>query len=491
MPTASQLVRSIENDLDVSRDSLTEAENELRGMLDAAESAGRESLSGIENQRAEFLYGDIRRMRAAVKRQESRLRAAQEVADDEARLEERLNVSRKTNLPTSDSRTPSRTTSVSVTRNERTYHPGRDEERGLRNSPGGAFLLDVAGAAMGDYAAQERLMRHTQEMRVDRPWLEERANSGTVNFGGLVVPQYAVEDAAPAVSAARPLADVMTNRTLPQDGMSVNVSRITTPTSAAVQATENTAVSTQAIDDTLLTLPVETAAGYVQLSRQAVERGTLTEDITVADLLTRVAVALENQMISEATVGLAASATGQTYTNATVDTTAVPTFLKQLPQAQSAVDTALQSRTRPCVVVMAPRRFNWITAASSSTWPVLSGVSTPVQSTGLQLSNDYGPAVRAVMANGMRVVVDANVTTVALGTALSGGTQDHVYVISAQESYLYEPPQRTVLIRAEQPSSNQLGVLFTAYEYFAYTFSRYPSQSILVNGTGLASPTFA
>src|SRR5439155_242220 len=155
--------------------------------------------------RAEALFANIERLKAANRRKEAHLARAREVEAEEREQESRLDVRiPNPGLP----RTPDtpRTTAFSVTRNERTYHPGRDEERGLRNSPGGAFLLDMAGAAMGDYAAQERLMRHTQEMRVDRPWLEERANSGTANFGGLVVPQYAVQDAAPAVSAARPLA---------------------------------------------------------------------------------------------------------------------------------------------------------------------------------------------------------------------------------------------------------------------------------------------
>jgi hypothetical protein len=91
----------------------------------------------------------------------------------------------------------------------------------------------------------------------------------------------------------------------------------------------------------------------------------------------------------------------------------------------------------------------------------------------------------------MKLVSDANVTTTGLGTALTGGTQDHIYVISGTESYLYEPPGRTVMLRAEQPSSNQLGILFTAWEFFAYTFSRYQNQSVLISGTGCGTPSFA
>jgi hypothetical protein len=56
--------------------------------------------------------------------------------------------------------------------------------------------------------------------------------------------------------------------------MTVNISRITTATSVALQASENTAVSETNIDDTLLTENVQTAAGQQTLSRQAIDRGT-------------------------------------------------------------------------------------------------------------------------------------------------------------------------------------------------------------------------
>src|SRR5689334_15128074 len=119
MPTATELVRTIEDDLDVTRQSLEEAEFELRGMLDSAEREGRNSLSAIEEGRAEFLYRDIRQMRAAVRRQESRLARAQEAEVEEREQEKRLNDIRPTNAGR-ESRTSGRTATVSVTRNERT-----------------------------------------------------------------------------------------------------------------------------------------------------------------------------------------------------------------------------------------------------------------------------------------------------------------------------------------------------------------------------------
>lgn len=478
-----------QNDDAIERNSERELNlrEDARAILDTAKASGRDYLTRDEDSRWNGIMRDIEQCRAAGKRLAMRApEIDRAMAEDELADEGLRNATVPASLPKRN-----RTASVSVIRNERTYNPGVDAECGASNNLGGAFLLDVGRAAMGDYSAQERLQRHQREEMTDRPWLAQRASSTSGNYSGLVVPAYVTQDAAPAVAAARPLADVMNGRELPPNGMSVNISRITTPSAAGIQTTENTNVTSQAMDDTLLTLNVETAAGTLTVSRQAVERGTGIEEIVMSDLLARVAVSLEQQLISEASVGLAALSTSQTYTNATVDTTAVPTFLKQLPQAQNTLDINLLAYSRPGVVVMHPRRFNWLTAASSSSWPMLTGVSTPTQAYGLQLTNDYGPAVRAVMSNGMKIVVDANVTTAGLATALTGGTQDHVYAIVAEQAYLYEPPERIVMIRAEQPAAASLGILYVAYEYFAYTFGRYSGQAVLINGTGLATPSFA
>jgi hypothetical protein len=62
----------------------------------------------------------------------------------------------------------------------------------------------------------------------------------------------------------------------------VNISRITTATSVAIQSSELTAVSATSIDDTLLSENVQTFAGQATLSRQAIERGTAVEEVTLA-----------------------------------------------------------------------------------------------------------------------------------------------------------------------------------------------------------------
>ena len=137
------------------------------------------------------------------------------------------------------------------------------------------------------------------------------------------------------------------------------------------------------------------------------------------------------------------------------------------------------------------RRWNWLCAAISASWPVVAGTNVPPTSWGMQLTNEYGPSVRGVMANGLKITVDANISTACLGTALTGGTQDQIYVVAADECHLWEDPNSPMLIRCEQPAAASLGVLLGVYGYLAFTLARYSGGSVVINGTGLATPSFA
>src|SRR5262249_2734547 len=188
-----------------------------------------------------------------------------------------------------------RTASLSVTRNERTYRPDLDPH-------GSGFVADVCRAqVMGDASAWARLARHMDEERVERPGYQERAAGDLTSSGagGLVVPQYLVDETALSVAARRPFADNMNKHPLPPDGLSFIVPTVTTATSVAIQSTQLTAVSATSMAETDLTLSVQTAAGLQNVSRQAAERSRV-DQFVIADLMNRYATALDNQIINQA-----------------------------------------------------------------------------------------------------------------------------------------------------------------------------------------------
>ena len=143
----------------------------------------------------------------------------------------------------------------------------------------------------GDIGATDRIRRHRQEMEL------ENRDGTTANYAGLVVPQYLTDLAAELARAGRPFADQCTGLPLPDDGMTINISRVTTGSSAGAQAAENDAVSETDIDDTLLTADVRTIASGQQISRQAVERGTGIDSLIAADMMGAVATVLEDQVL--------------------------------------------------------------------------------------------------------------------------------------------------------------------------------------------------
>lgn len=447
----------------------SDAKRKLKNLADRAEAEGRKYLTDDEETRYSELTAEIRAAGDEVKALDGKLDAIATMRGEE---EETMRATRDIR-PTGTRRPPAYDRVTRVGAEERTYRPDTDPR-------GDGFLRDVTAGAAGDLLANERLTRHMHEERTDRPGYMSRA-VGTGAFTGLVVPQYLTDLYAPATAALRPFADVCNKHDLPPSGMTVNISRITTATGVALQATEGAAVSEQDIDDTLLTENVQTAAGQQTVSRQALERGTLTEDVVMEDLFRRYATTLDSTLINQATTGLSAVAQATTYTDA--DPTA-PELWPFLFQAQSKLETALLAQAVPSHFVMHPRRWNWLTAQVSSTWPFLGSASRPAQTGGLALTNEYGAGVRGILGNGMLVVVDANVPT-GLG---AGTNQDEIYCVATDECHLWEDPNAPVFIRAEQAKAANLQVLLVLYGFFSYSLRRYTNGAGKIGGTGLIAP---
>ena len=364
-----------------------------------------------------------------------------------------------------------------VGQEKRTYSPDADKN-------GSSFLRDIAAVTIHGAVAtesNERLARHMQEERVERPDQLERA-VGTSAFSGLVVPQYLTDLYAPAAKAMRPLADAMNHHDLPASGMTLNISRITTATSVATHS-ENGAVDETNIDDTLLAITVQEAAGKQTVSRAAVDRGTGTESVLMDDLFRAYHSNLDSRIINDASTGLTNAATSIAYTDAS------PTVAELYPkfaQALSAVEAAmLDQASGENIAVMNSRRWYWLQNALSSTFPIMGQPGIAPQNQGTNYGEKYGAGFRGILPNGTPVVVDNNVAT-NLG---AGTNEDEIYVLDSREAHLWEDPSAPVFIRAEQTKAETLGVLFVVYGYFAYTFQRYAHAQKLA-GTGLVTPTW-
>lgn len=471
MPTMEELILSIEVERDQAIKRRDRAIAEVKTILATARQDGRANLTEEEDADVKSAFEKRDIAKRDLDGIESKLSNARRAKDAEDEVEVALH-ERGANPGVSK---PKYDRVARVGAEERTYHKGN--ARG-----GGPFIRDVLSQFLyRDLEAEQRLMRHMQEERVERGEYLQRA-AGTGAFAGLTVPQYLTEMYAPAVAARRPFADVMTKLPLPSSGMTVNISRITTATSVALQSSENSAVSETNIDDTLLTENVQTAAGQQTLSRQAIDRGTGIEDVVMMDLQRRYATTLDSTIINQATTGLLAVATDVAYTDATP--TGAELYPKLLAGA-SGSEAALLGQATPDVVVMHSRRWYWLSKEMTSTWPMIANQGIPTQASGVNYAERYGSGFRGLLPNGMAVVVDNN-----LPTNLGGGTEDSIVIAPTEESFLWEDPNAPQFIRAEQPAAASLGVLIVLYGYFAYTLRRYANSHQEITGTGLIAPVF-
>ena len=359
----------------------------------------------------------------------------------------------------------------------RTYSPGSDPK-------GQTFLRDVALSAISPFGqSRERVERHMREEQVERGDQLARA-AGTGAFAGLVVPQYLTDLVAPAAATARPFANICSKHSLPADGTTVSISRITTATSAAAQSSENLAVSETNIDDTLLTETMFTVAGQQTLSRQAIERGTGTEEVTLNDLFRRYHSALDAKLLNDATTGLTNVAQSVAYTDASP--TAAELYPKVLNAQSNLEAVMLDQGVGDLYAVMHSRRWAWMQSQVGTSWPFIGQPGYAAQQGGANYATGYGDNVRGILPNGIKVIVDNNIAT-----NLGGGTnEDEIYVVNSAELHLWEDASAPVFIRAEQPAAASLGVLLVVYGYAAYSFRRYTNGHQKIAGTGLVTPTF-
>ena len=342
-----------------------------------------------------------------------------------------------------------------------------------------SFVKDFIDSVVSkDAAATERIHRHQQEMLVTR-------DGTTSNYAGLVVPQYLTDLAAPLARAGRPFADQCRNLPLPESGMTLNISRVTTGSSAAVQAAENDAVSETDIDDTLLTSNISTVASGQQLSRQAMERGTGIDALVTGDMASAMSTTLDNQLINgSGSSGQLLGVSQVTGINSVTWTDGSPTVAEFYPKLLDAIQQINSGIYRaPDLIVMHPRRLAWLQAGvdGNSRPLVLPQTNVPQNAMGTGPAAGYGNTGSQIA--GIPIVTDANIRT-----DLGAGTEDAVYVVSRNDMLLFEDGE--MMMRMDETAGLNLTLTLVMYQYVGFVPGRYPKAISAITGTGLIAPTF-
>jgi HK97 family phage major capsid protein len=343
-----------------------------------------------------------------------------------------------------------------------------------------SFIADAYAARSGDFRAQERLNKH-QDF--------EARDVGTGAFTGLVVPQYLVDEYAPIARAGSAFYNAVPKKDLPAFGNKIEISRITTGSAAAEQASENSAVQETNMDDTLLTVNVDTIAGQQDVSRQALERGGQPgfslENIIFQDLVAAYYTKLDNLMINgSGSSGQPLGISQVSGINQTTYTDASPTVAELYPKLADAVQEINSNRFAPATaILMHPRRWGFLTAGvDSSNRPlVLPAGNNPDNAAGVGDAAAYGQVVGSVL--GLPVITDANIRT-----DLGAGTEDAIYIAKVDDHIMFE--DNLFQLKFEETNAGSLTTKMVVYGYVAFASGRYPKGISEIVGTGLIAPTF-
>lgn len=357
-----------------------------------------------------------------------------------------------------------------------TYNPGADH----------SFFVDAYRSRfLGDDGAAQRLQRHGVEVSRNEG-IDVSRDVGTSAFGALVVPQYLTDLYAPLARAGRPFANICMSLPLPDEGMTLNIPRGTTGTAAAAQANENDAVQETNFDETTLAVSVRTYAGQQDVSRQSLERGRGIDQILYADLAADYATKLDTALLMGAgTSGTHLGVTEVSSINAVTYTDASPTVAEFWPKLHDAIQLVNSNRyLPPSVIVMHPRRWGWIQAGLSSSFPIAAQAGAPVNSVAVNQAVAYGQVVGSLA--GLPVVTDANIAT-----DQGAGTEDSVLVLRAEDMLLWEQGDGSPReLRFEETNGGNLMTKLVVYGYSAFAGGRYPKAIAEITGTGIIAPTF-
>jgi len=357
-----------------------------------------------------------------------------------------------------------------------TYHRGA-------SSP--SYFRDLIHAQRGDFEAIQRLSRNNAERGV-----EQRALGNTGGTGGsggeFAPPAWLVEDFVALARPGRVFANLLHHEPMPPGVSSVNLPRVGTGTTTAIQTTQNTALSQTDLTTNALSAGITTIGGKQVVSQQLLDQSGIPFDrVVLEDLTADYAKQIDIQaLVGTGTAGQLRGYLSATSTNVQTWTQPTPTaalFYSQLAKLQGSINSTRYAS--PDTVVMAPRRWAWFASFTDSTGRPLvvpaSGGFNSMADPGANVAQGF---VGSVL--GMSVYTDPNIPT----TLGAGANQDAVLMFKRDDLWLWESDLRAEAFTA--PYADSAGVLFRVFAYASLIPDRYPASLGQIQGTGLTTPVF-
>lgn len=345
-----------------------------------------------------------------------------------------------------------------------------------------SYFRDLFLAETGRAGAPEARERLAQSQARD-------VSGSTVSGAGTFAPPlWLVDQYVTYARPARVTADLLVKETLPGGVSSINIPRVSTPTTVAVQATNNASLSSQVLAADSVSSSITTTGGQAVVSMQLIEQsGIPFDDIILRDLTAAHAVALDAGVLSgtgssgQLTGIIPSAGTTLTYTSSSPAFAGAGALYAQINAGISAI--ASGRYMPPTGIVMHPRRWSWIMSqVDSSNRPLVTPNGAIFNAPGVT-DGVYAQGAAGVLA-GLPVYLDANIP---INTG-AGTNQDTVIIAKLDDLYLWETAVDAQAFSATY--ANQNSMLFRVTNYSAAIPTRYTKSIATITGTGLVTPTF-
>jgi HK97 family phage major capsid protein len=371
-------------------------------------------------------------------------------------------------VPTPKPAAKPKSEAVYVTRDEEVYRPDTRDY---------SFLSDVFRATFkSDTGARERLERN------DRIVMETRdVTTGDPGAGSFVPPRYLGTLWQEKLRAERVVANLFPTFDLGSTGMSFTVPKVNTGVTVIKQAGENQNFSETDADSNTLTAYVETIGGLQDSSIQALERtDPAWQEVILDDLRRAYNEEVERQVLHGAGHGSnelpgILGVSGNIDVTWTETTPAGTTGLKKIYDCISQQGTNLVTSK---VVAMHPRRSAWFASQTSTSFPIFQQGGL-MQASGEQ-DNGYVGSIA-----GLPVYASPAILT----TRGAGTNQDVIFVLDPAYIRFAEGTPRVEVFRDVLSQTGTVRIRL--YNYAALIADRLPACIANIEGTGLATPSFA
>lgn len=339
-------------------------------------------------------------------------------------------------------------------------------------------LADLHAMQRGDSAAAGRIFAHNAE-NAHRVRLEgERIDRATTTalLGGLVIPEYLVNDLVPYVSEGRQLANVVTRRPLTR--LTTTLPAVTSAAAMGMVASEGTAYTSANYGTAGRDIVAKTVGGYVDVSVESLQFGSLDQGAVFIDLFRDYNKIIERQIFNGADASGEVegifNADGLNSVTATSATSGAAELHAKVVEAASKVHTAIEEEAT-YVVMSSIRWYKLLSEVGTDKRPLLG-------MTDGQYFNALGQAT-AMRTFGNLPVILSN----AIYNGITSG-DTKVVVTKASDLWLLEANNGIPTNIVAEPLVKNGLVTFAARNFIGFTAERRPGATTVI--TGLPVPTF-